>query len=121
MFMISFFKTVHGQLFFELLVYILAITIVSSFWHNSFLTFLLLSILLIVALFLWHDPLDLKIFIIAALGGSLGEIIAIFFGAWSYTLPNFLGIPVWLPLLWGFAAVTLRRLLSTLESVLKRE
>lgn len=113
--MLDFFKTVRGQLFFELLVYILAIAIVSSFWYNSFLTFLLLGILWIIALFLWHDPLDIKIFIIAAVGGSLGEVIAISFGAWSYTVPNFLGIPLWLPLLWGFAAVTLRRLLSTLE------
>ncbi|HLC72893.1 MAG TPA: hypothetical protein VJH37_04910, partial [Candidatus Nanoarchaeia archaeon] len=33
----------------------------------------------------------------------------------GHTNPDFLGIPVWLPLLWGFAMVTLRRVVFTLE------
>lgn len=37
--------------------------------------------------------------------GPIAEIIAINHGAWQYTSPSFAGIPLWLPLLWGNAAL----------------
>jgi len=39
---------------------------------------------------------------------------AIYFGAWSYANPTMLGIPLWLPLAWGIAAVFVKRVAETL-------
>jgi hypothetical protein len=32
-------------------------------------------------------------------------MIAIYFGGWNYTHPDILGIPYWLPFVWGNAAL----------------
>jgi hypothetical protein len=51
-------------------------------------------------------------------GGTLGpiaEILAIGGGAWEYTAPYFFGIPIWLPLLWGLAALFGRRVVEELK------
>ncbi len=39
--------------------------------------------------------------------GPLTEAFAIRTGAWQYAMPSFFGIPVWLPFLWGCAALIL--------------
>ncbi len=49
--------------------------------------------------------------------GPLAEIIAVHFGVWSYSHATIIGIPLWLPLLWGLASVfflKIERALSTL-------
>ena len=45
---------------------------------------------------------------IYAIGGVLGptaEILGVRAGAWRYTAPHFLGIPVWLPFAWALVSV----------------
>lgn len=37
--------------------------------------------------------------------GPLAEGLAIQTGAWKYASPSFLGIPLWLPFVWGIAAL----------------
>lgn len=41
----------------------------------------------------------------AFIGGPLAEAVMIYSGAWSYAEPHLLGFPLWLPFLWGNAAV----------------
>lgn len=55
------------------------------------------------------------IFVIAGVFGPLAEIIAIYAGAWQYSLPQLLGIPLWLPPLWGLAGVFLVRIWQKLS------
>ena len=38
-------------------------------------------------------------------GGVLTEIVAIYFGAWHYTLPTFINVPLWLLPAWGNAGL----------------
>jgi len=45
--------------------------------------------------------------------GPLAEVFCINAGAWTYTYPTFLGMPLWLPLAWGMAAVLFRRFADT--------
>lgn len=45
-------------------------------------------------------------FIVCGLLGSIGESIIIVSGAWSYTDPQLINIPIWLPFLWGIAGTT---------------
>ncbi len=58
----------------------------------------------------WPDNEDHVFYIAGAIIGSLTEIIATRAGIWSYTLPTFLNIPVWLPFAWGFAVVLIIRI-----------
>lgn len=45
-------------------------------------------------------------FVIAAVGGTLGEVICMRFGVWHYTSPllGSIGVPLSLPLAWGLSA-----------------
>ena len=47
--------------------------------------------------------------------GKIGkaEAVAIKFGAWQYSNPTALGVPIWLPLLWGSAIVFIKRFSET--------
>ncbi len=57
------------------------------------------------------------ILLLGATFGPLAEIIAVHFGVWSYSHATVIGIPLWLPLLWGLASVfflKIERALSTL-------
>src|SRR3989344_1945033 len=52
-----------------------------------------------------HDHKIWKIWIFGALFGPISEAFCIYYGLWNYTHPDFWGIPVWLPLVWGNAFV----------------
>ncbi len=56
----------------------------------------------------WHSRSDVLFFSLAAVMGPLGESVAVHLGAWQYTLP-WAGIPLWLPLGWGVAALYLKK------------
>ena len=58
---------------------------------------------------LWHTKKDVIIYFIGFLLGPITEIFAIYFGAWEYSRPTFL-IPLWLPLLWGMATLSMMKL-----------
>ena len=98
---------------YEIIAYVIAIAIVSFFWVNNVVTFLLLLMLWIIAAKVWHEKQDISLFIMSAIGGSIGEIICIYFGVWTYNNASFLGIPLWLPLLLGFSSVMIKRVAHT--------
>ena len=54
----------------------------------------------------WHAKIDVYVFFFAAFFGPLGEFFAIRMGAWKYAQAPF-DIPIWLPLAWGIAALSL--------------
>lgn len=39
------------------------------------------------------------------ISGPIAEAFAIYFGAWNYTSPVFIGIPIWLFFVWGNAGL----------------
>ncbi|HLC55586.1 MAG TPA: hypothetical protein VJJ75_03565 [Candidatus Nanoarchaeia archaeon] len=84
---------------------VICLALVATLWQQP----LALAIsLLIVSWWVlsWHKQKEeLLLYIIIGIGGPLGEIIAIHFGAWSYSLPQVIGIPIWLPPLWALAGV----------------
>jgi len=45
------------------------------------------------------------VYLVAILGGPIAEAVAIHFGLWMYADPAFLGFPIWLPFVWGNAAL----------------
>ena len=78
---------------------------------------LLLIITYVFANHFWHGKHDIIFFISGGVLGPFAEIIAIHFGVWQYTNPDFLGIPMWLPLAWGFVSVMLLRIAETFVSI----
>ena len=96
----------------EIAVYLCSVALTSLLWR--FPGFLALSFLLLSVLVLhsWHDRSDLASYVIGFVMGSTGEAVAVYFGAWQYSKPIFL-IPIWLPRLWGIAALFTKRLTAT--------
>jgi len=74
-------------------------------WENTILLTIILIIISVIGLYKWKTKETLILFFFCGLFGALAEVIAIHFGIWIYTLPSIIGIPYWLPVLWGDAAV----------------
>jgi hypothetical protein len=49
--------------------------------------------------------------------GPISEAIAIYFGAWHYALPLALGVPVWLPFVWGSCGLYIVRVKALIDSL----
>lgn len=45
------------------------------------------------------------VYVVGFVFGPLAEGVSIRTGAWEYASPTFLGIPLWLPFVWGIAAL----------------
>ncbi len=85
------------------------VILVSIFWRDNLLLSALLVILGTVTLRFWHTKSDKMFFIVPAILGPSMEAVCIYFGAWAYSNPTFL-IPVWLPLVWGIAGISIGRI-----------
>ena len=80
---------------------------------------LLSTVLLVVAvavMALWRRK-SLVVYIVGAVAGPVAEMFGVRAGAWKYTAPAFLGIPVWLPFAWGYAVVLVIWIAETVASV----
>jgi uncharacterized membrane protein YoaT (DUF817 family) len=78
-----------------------------ALWQNSPLLMLCLAVM--GALILWFGYKN-RAHIIYPFGfliGAIAEILGTSSGAWEYAKPEFMGIPYWLPFVWGIAAVFL--------------
>lgn len=53
---------------------------------------------------------DFLLFVIGGLFGAFAEGFAMSYGAWVYANSDFFGIPLWLPLLWGIAAIYMNKI-----------
>jgi len=89
---------------------ICAIIITSVFYNNLYLTTILLSAITLVALWKWKSWTTIAIFIIVALLAPLLEMVAIYFGAWQYSISNIVNVPIWLFILWGDAGALIYQL-----------
>jgi hypothetical protein len=104
---------VKKELIFELSVYVLCILLVAFLWHKP--TFLMVSYIVIsvIVFFKWHTKGDIFFYSLTFFLGSMGESVAVYFGAWEYSKPFYL-IPIWLPLLWGITALFMKNICETL-------
>lgn len=69
-----------------------------------------------IMLILYNNKED--IYILYGLAGVMAEAVAIAFGAWSHASAQFIGIPYWLPLLWGIAALFIKRVINAIHESL---
>ncbi len=94
------------KLKFSILVIILTILAVISFWEN---TLILIGCLCFLG-FGKHQTIPIKYevqwFIISAVVGTGAESLVMLSGPWFYQITNLFNFPLWLPFLWGLAGVT---------------
>ncbi len=79
------------------------------FWRDWILAVVLLVLLGLLMMVIEGKWDSVLLYFIAFIFGSLSEIVAVHFGAWDYTLPQFAGISAWLPFVWGNAGLFMRR------------
>jgi hypothetical protein len=102
------------ELVFELCIYIVSIILVGIFWHKPAILTIFYVVISVIMLTKWHEKSDLTFYFVAFILGPIGEVFAIYLGAWQYTKPFYL-IPIWLPLLWGISALFIKKLSETLS------
>lgn len=103
-------KKLEKQLMFDIFLFVIGVFLIVVFYENTVLLAVLLFVAWSFALKFWHKKHDAYFFIVGAIIGTIGEIVAVSFGVWQYANPSFLGIPLWLPLAWGLGVVLIKRI-----------
>lgn len=97
-------KKSSTKTFFKLCLFIITIIVVTFWWKYTI--FITLTLIVLSVLIMFVDSFKyIKTFIVAGLVGALAESIAIQAGGWTYAINHLLGIPIWLPILWGMASI----------------
>jgi uncharacterized membrane protein YoaT (DUF817 family) len=94
---------------------VVVVILIALFWENNFVLLLFVAAYTAFLLTIWHEVQDLRCLIFVVIVGTASEIVSVYFGAWTYNNPTFLGIPIWLPLTWGIAVLCLRRFIIGLN------
>lgn len=98
---------------------VLTLLIPSFFGTQAVIATALLLIVGFVMLALKWNKRSVLLYIAVAIGGPIAESIAIYFGAWAYAQPDFLGMPFWLPFVWGNASIYMLRLKQLIDFFVK--
>ncbi|MFC1723876.1 hypothetical protein ACFL0V_07080 [Nanoarchaeota archaeon] len=94
--------------------------VMALLWRNNLLLTFIYVVVFACGLVFWKDKVDIGLFVVATVFFQVGEIILAYSGAWVYSNPTYLGIPLWLPMSWGVSAVVVRRLGMTGGKILKK-
>jgi len=82
------------------------ISLVTWWFENTVVVYtgIILSSLLLLGVFKFHKPYVLM-FLVTGVSGFIAEAIVVTRGAWEYATPEWLGLPLWLFLIWGSTGV----------------
>ena len=61
------------------------------------------------------------VYVVGFVFGPLAEGVSIRTGAWEYASPTFLGIPLWLPFVWGIAALFIQNSADIGKAIFTRD
>jgi hypothetical protein len=95
-----------------------ALGCVCEFWARPILLTALLLTIAAVMLCARKRMNDTLLVVSCGGLGALAEAGAIASGAWAYTVPVAVGVPLWLPAIWGIAALFIKETAVLLEYVL---
>jgi len=103
----------------EALACLYLLVVVVLFWRRPAVSSLLLSVAIGYWIWRYRDKTDIAAMLAAALLGVPAEMLCVRYGIWTYHAPGlFLGIPVWIPLVWASLFCLFRRItLSLLDAV----
>lgn len=98
----------------DIIFFITMISLVLLLWiHNTWLTITLIIEFSIALVF--YTSKEKLFFLISGLFGVILESIGSYIGIWSYTLPNFITIPIWIFFCWGFTFMMLNSIYQSLN------
>lgn len=84
----------------------LTLAVAVSYWREPYLTAGVLIVFHSVVLWYLNSRRLFLTYLFGFVFGPIAEALSIAAGAWSYANPQFFGVPVWLPFVWGAATVT---------------
>ncbi len=96
---------------------ILTLLAVIFFYKNILLTTILLGIIALIALLKWKTAKVAIIFILGGFFGTFVEIVLVNSGVLNYAIANFMGVPAWIFLAWGNAAIFIYRLSNEIKKI----
>ncbi|MDP2668727.1 MAG: hypothetical protein Q8P07_02735 [bacterium] len=80
------------------------------------MTLAVLALLSLLMLAVEWNKQNIYLYLAIFISGPIAESIAIYFGAWTYNDAVFLGIPLWLPFVWGNASLYIVRVKALIGS-----
>lgn len=81
------------------------------FWQNTILLFMVYVLFTAALIYFHKDKSEWIVFIYGVVVGFIVEVIGTqVSGYQSFINPDFLGIPVWLPIAWGYGFVAMKRI-----------
>jgi hypothetical protein len=86
-------------------------------WKHNLLLSLVYIVIFFLGVIFWKSKKDILLFIIACIFFQIGEIIIVYYGAWTFNNPDYLGIPFWITLSWGFSSVIIKRFALTTDKL----
>lgn len=101
----------------SLALYGVAISALAFLYGSPYLLAGILFALTIVTLLVDRSANDVYFPVFGFVFGPLAEMLSISQGGWSYTHPDFMGIPVWLPFGWGLAVLLVKRLAEAVAAL----
>jgi len=81
------------------------------FWQNNLLLFTIYLTLTFGLIYLHKDKSEFLIFAYGVIIGIIIEVVGTSISGYqSFTNPDFLGIPIWLPVVWGYGFIAMKRI-----------
>jgi hypothetical protein len=78
---------------------------------NDYLLLFAYAVLIVSSLFIYREEKDLKVFLFGLIGLTIAEAIFISTGVETFERnPLFNLMPIWLPVLWGYSFIAIKRL-----------
>jgi uncharacterized membrane protein YoaT (DUF817 family) len=100
----------HKKFFYSSKLAICNVLIVSFLRQYVFLSLALLSLCSYLMIKIDGNKKASHLFFAGFIFGPLSEAFCIHFGAWQYSNPFIIGIPMYLPFVWGGCALFIKRL-----------
>ena len=100
-----------SKVFIETLPILFGILLSYLFWQNNVLLFIIYLVLTLGLIYFHKDKTEFAIFTYGILIGAIVEVIGTqISGYQSFAKPDFGGIPMWLPIVWGYGFVAMKRI-----------
>lgn len=108
----------YKKLFIETIPIVAGIPVSYFFWQNTLVLSLIYLAASLLLIYLHKDRTEFMIFLYGALIGSIVEVIGVnISGYQSFSKPDILGIPIWLPIVWGYGFVAIKRIGSAIKNL----
>lgn len=92
-------------------IFALTVLLTSLLWRRPGALTTSLALVSALLLWRWHSRAEVAYFALSTFLGPMGELVAVRFGAWEYSLPLVI-LPIWLPLAYGISGLFLYKIVN---------